>query len=130
MKYGSFSKMCTNLINDLDHSIKFTYFYLFIRIQEAFYLDKISQLDLNLLNQIPLLISSLFVWDADFFLSLLLLLKPLLQLFFWLITLWAIWKCRGESKFEEKVVNASQAFNCCKLMVMICKEAMAGNHFL
>ena len=67
MKYGSFSKMCTNLINDLDHSIKFTYFYLFIRIQEAFNLDKISQLDLNLLNQIPLLISSLFVWDADFF---------------------------------------------------------------
>ena len=59
--------MCTDLISDLDHSIKFTYFYLFIRIQEAFNLDKISQLDLNLLNQIPLLISSLFVWDADFF---------------------------------------------------------------
>ena len=126
MKYGSFSKMCTNLINDLDHSIKFTYFYLFIRIQEAFNLDKISQLDLNLLNQIPLLISSLFVWDADFFLSLLLLLKPLLELFFWLITLWAIWKCRGESMVEEKAVNASQAFYYCKLMVMICKEVMAG----
>ena len=42
-------------------------FTLLIRIQEAFNLDKISQLDLNLLNQIPLLISSLFVWDADFF---------------------------------------------------------------
>ena len=53
-----------------------------MRIQEAFNLDKISQLDLNLLNQIPLLISSLFVWDADFFLSLLLMLKPLLELFF------------------------------------------------
>ena len=31
---------------------------------------------------------------------------------------------------EERAVNASQAFYYCKLMVMICKEAMAGNHFL
>ena len=31
---------------------------------------------------------------------------------------------------EGKAVNASQAFNYCKLMVMICKEAMAGNHYL
>ena len=83
MRYSTFSKMCTtNLINNLDHSIKFAYFYPFIRIQERFSLDKISQLDLNLLNQIPLLIGSLFVWDADFFLLLLLLLKPLLGLFF------------------------------------------------
>ena len=81
------------------------------------------------LHNHDLLISFLFVWDADFFPSLLLLLKPLLELFFWLITLWAIWKCRGESMVEEKAVNASQAFNYCKLMVMICKEAMAGNHF-
>ena len=40
------------------------------------------QLDLNLLNQIPLIIGSLFVWDGDFFLPLLLLLKPLLGLVF------------------------------------------------
>ena len=83
MRYSSFSKICTtNLNNNLDHSIKFAYFYSFIRIQEPFTLDKISQLDLNLLNQIPLLIGSLFVWDADFFLLLLLLLKPLLGIFF------------------------------------------------
>ena len=83
MRYSSFSKMCTTkLINNLDHSIKFAYFYPFIRIQEPFRLGKISQLDLNLLNQNPLLIGSLFVWDADFFLLLLLLLKPLLGLFF------------------------------------------------
>ena len=40
------------------------------------------QLDLNLLNQIPLIIGSLFVWDGDFFLPLFLLLKPLLGLVF------------------------------------------------
>ena len=40
------------------------------------------QLDMNLLNQIPLIIGSLFVWDGDFFLPLLLLLKPLLGLVF------------------------------------------------
>ena len=40
------------------------------------------QLDLNLLNQIPLIIGSRFVWDGDFFLPLLLLLKPLLGLVF------------------------------------------------
>ena len=40
------------------------------------------QLDLNLLNQIPLIIGSLFVWDGDFFLPSLLLLKPLLGLVF------------------------------------------------
>ena len=47
-----------------------------------FSLDKILQLDLNLLNQIPLIIGSPFVWDADLFLPLLLLLKPLLGLVF------------------------------------------------
>ena len=40
------------------------------------------QLDLNLLNQIPLIIGFLFVWDGDFFHPLLLLLKPLLGLVF------------------------------------------------
>ena len=39
------------------------------------------QLDLNLLNQIPLIIGSLFVWDGDFFLPLLRL-KPLFALVF------------------------------------------------
>ena len=53
MNYSSFSKMCTNHNNYLDHSIKCAYFYPFIRIQEPFSLDKISQLDLNLFNQIP-----------------------------------------------------------------------------
>ena len=42
----------------------------------------VLQLDLNMLNQIPLIIGSLFVWDGYFFLPLLLLLKPLLGLFF------------------------------------------------
>ncbi|KAL4598136.1 hypothetical protein ACB092_11G038100 [Castanea dentata] len=37
---------------------------------------------------------------------------------------------RCESMVEGKVINTSQAFNYCKLMVMICKEAMAGNHSL
>ena len=53
----------TNLTNNLDHSIKFAYFYPFIRIQEPFSLDKISQLDLNLLNQIPLLIGSFSIYS-------------------------------------------------------------------
>ena len=55
------------------------------------------------LHNHDLLISFLFVWDADFFPSLLLLLKPLLELFFWLITLWAIWKCRGESMLKRRL---------------------------
>ena len=43
MRYSSFSKICTtNLNNNLDHSIKFAYFYSFIRIQEPFSLYKIS----------------------------------------------------------------------------------------
>ena len=63
-----------------------------------------------------------------FFLPLLLLLRLLLGLFFLLITLWAIWKCRSESMLEGKAVNASQAFNC-KHMVRICKEAMAKQSF-
>ena len=43
MRYSSFSKICTTkLINNLDHSIKFAYFYSFIRIQEPFSLYKIS----------------------------------------------------------------------------------------
>ena len=56
MKYNSFIKMCTNLVNDIDHSITYAYLYPFIRMQEPFILDKITQLDLNLFNQIPLLI--------------------------------------------------------------------------
>ena len=64
MRYSSFRKMrTTNLTNNLDHSIKFAYFYPFIRIQEPFSLDKISQLDLNLLNQIPLLIGSFSIYS-------------------------------------------------------------------
>ena len=59
MKYNSFIKMCTNLVNDIDLSITYAYLYPFIRMQELFILDKIAQLDLNLLNQIPLLIGSL-----------------------------------------------------------------------
>ena len=43
---------------DIDHSITYAYLYPFIRMQEPFILDKITQLDLNLLNQIPLLIHS------------------------------------------------------------------------
>ena len=31
---------------------------------------------------------------------------------------------------EEKAVTASQAFNYNKLMVLICKEAVAGNQWL
>ena len=30
---------------------------------------------------------------------------------------------------EGKAVNAYKAFNHCKLMVMICKEAMTGTHY-
>ena len=83
MRYSSFSKICTtNHINNLDHSIKFAYFYSFIRIQEPFSLDKISQLDLNLLNQIPLLIGSLFVWDAVFFPSIIVVIEATLRAFF------------------------------------------------
>ena len=80
---------------------------------------------MNLLNQIPLLIGSLFGWrDAlrmlIFFLQLLLLLQLLLGLF----GKSGICPCLKES------VNASQALNHCKHMVMICQEAMAGNHSL
>jgi hypothetical protein len=79
---------------------------------------------MNLLNQIPLLIGSLFGWrDAlgmlIFFLLLLLLLQLLLGL---------SGKCRDMSMKES--VNASQALNYCEHMVMICQEAMAGNHSL
>ena len=59
MKYNSFGKMCTNLVNDIDHSITCSYPYAFLGMQEPFSLDKIPELDLNLLNQIPLLIGSL-----------------------------------------------------------------------
>ncbi|KAM3684180.1 hypothetical protein ACB098_11G025100 [Castanea mollissima] len=41
-----------------------------------------------------------------------------------------ILQINSEGMVEGKAVNASQAFNYCKLMVMICKEAMAGNHSL
>uniref|UniRef100_A0A2N9IY16 Rx N-terminal domain-containing protein n=1 Tax=Fagus sylvatica TaxID=28930 RepID=A0A2N9IY16_FAGSY len=37
---------------------------------------------------------------------------------------------RNISKLEGKAVNASQALNYCKHMVMICQEAVAGNHSL
>ena len=48
--------MCTILVNDIDYAITYAYLYPFIRIPEPFILDKITQLDLNLLNQInPLL---------------------------------------------------------------------------
>ena len=106
------------MINDLDH---------FIRLQKHLSLNESSLLDMNILNQIPLLIGSLFGWRDDalrmliFFLLLLLLLQLLLGLF---------GKCRNMSKLEGKAVNASQALNYCKHMVMICQEAMAGNHSL
>ena len=51
--------MCTNLVNDIDHSITCSYPYAFLGMQEPFSLDKIPELDINLLNQIPLLIGSL-----------------------------------------------------------------------
>ena len=37
MKYNSLIKMCTNLVNDIDHSITYAYLYPFIRMQEPFY---------------------------------------------------------------------------------------------
>jgi hypothetical protein len=42
-------------------------------------------------------------------------------------TLRAIWKMQ-EHVQAWKAVNASQALNYCKHMVIICQEAMAGNH--
>ena len=50
--------------------------------------------------------------------------------FFWLMALWEIWKCSSEGVVEGKAVNASQAFNYCKLLFIIYKEAMAGNNYL
>ena len=85
MKYNSFIKMCTNLVNDIDLSITYAYLYPFIRMQEPFILDKITQLDLDLLNQIPLLIP--FSKNNT-------IINPLLGIFFFfffgLITLWAV----------------------------------------
>ena len=43
MIYDSFNKI---LINDIDHSITYAYIYPFIRMQETFSLDKLTQLDL------------------------------------------------------------------------------------
>jgi hypothetical protein len=67
------------MINDLDHSITFADLDHFIRLQEHLSLNKSSLLDMSLLNQIPLLIGSLFGWRYAlrmliFFLLLLLLL--------------------------------------------------------
>ena len=84
MKYNSLIKMCTNLVNDIDHSITYAYLYPFIGMQETSILDKIIQLDLNLLNQIPLLIP--FSKNNT-------IINPILGIFFFffgLITLWAI----------------------------------------
>ena len=50
------------MINDLDHSITFADLDHFIRLQEHLSLNKSSLLDMSLLNQIPLLIGSLFGW--------------------------------------------------------------------
>ena len=77
-------------MNDIDHSITNAYIYPFIRMQEPFSLDKITQLDLYLLNQIPLLIHS----QGSFS-------------FFGLITFWEILNCRSEAMLEGKAVNAS-----------------------
>ena len=70
--------------------------------------------------------------DADLFLlSLLFRSHSQVFFFFWLITLWAIWKCKSEGMLEGKAVNAFQALNYCKHMVMICQEeAVPVNHFL
>ena len=113
------------MINDLDHSITFADLDHFIRLQKHLSLNKSSLLDMSLLNQIPLLIGSLCGWRYTlrmliFFLLLLLLLQLLLGLF---------GKCRNCPCLKE-VVNASQALNYCKHMVMIYQEAMAGNHSL
>ena len=39
MKYNSLIKMCTNLVNDIDHSITYAYLYPLIRMQ-PFYFGK------------------------------------------------------------------------------------------
>jgi hypothetical protein len=97
--------------NDLYHSMTYADLEHFITLQGHLSLDMISLLDMNLLNQIPFLIGSLLGWRMlygmlIFFLLLLLILQLLLG----------------------KAVNASRALNYYMHMVIICLEAMAGNH--
>ena len=87
IKFFNFSKTrWFTWLQVLYHAVKHVYQWVCMEWRDGFSILCLTgmflQLDLNLLNQIPLIIGSLFVWDGDFFLPLLLLLKPLLALVF------------------------------------------------